>query len=269
MHLIAALIALAAAAGPPVAKAPGLVVSQSNRIYVEGRQVSKGTQPRWSPDGKRIAFVRDGSIYVARADGTGERRLTRSGGRWFPANSPAWSPDGSRVAFGGPQDIFTVTVAGARVSRLTQSPKPWLGNFTPAYSPDGKRIAFARSTDAFNSDIFLMRTNGTGLVRLTKSQGTDSTLGEEHGPAWSPDGRSLVYVSNRDRSFELYRIDVSGRNERRLTHTPSSAYDEDAPRFSRDGKRILYAHDGRIAVLNVDGTRVRELGLGASADWRS
>jgi TolB protein len=269
MTPIATLIALYAAAGQPIATAPGLVVSQSSRIYVEGRQVSKGTQPRWSPDGKRIAFVRDGSIYVARADGSKERRLTRAGGTWFPANSPAWSPDGSRIAFGGIQDIFTVTVAGAKVARLTHSPKPWLGNFTPAYSPDGKRIAFARSTDAFNSDIFLVNANGTRLVRLTKSKGTDSRLGEEHGPAWSPDGRSLVYVSNRDRSFELYRIDVSGRSERRLTRTPSGAYDEDAPRFSRDGKRILYTHDGRIAVMNADGTGVRELGLGISADWRS
>jgi hypothetical protein len=94
MTLIAARIAVYAGAGQPVARAPGLVVSQSNRIYVDGRRVSKGTQPRWSPDGKRIAFVRDGSIYVARADGSTVRRLTQAGGAWFPANSPAWSRPG-------------------------------------------------------------------------------------------------------------------------------------------------------------------------------
>lgn len=90
------------------------------------------------------------------------------------------------------------------LANLTRSTKSWLGNYTPAYSPDGRLIAFARNTDAFNSDIFLMTTRGTIVKRLTHSVGTDATLGEEHGPAWSPDGRTLVYVSNRSgKSWEL------------------------------------------------------------------
>jgi Tol biopolymer transport system component len=75
-----------------------------------------------------------------------------------------------------------------------------------------------------------------------------------------------VYVSNRDGNFELYEIDRSGRGERRLTHT--SRVDEQRPRFSRDGKRLLYVHAGHVASLKLASRRVRELGLGTAADWR-
>jgi Tol biopolymer transport system component len=266
----AAAAGAAAAARPPVASAPGLVVSQSGTIYVAGKPVAKGTQPTWSPDGSRIAYIRNGEIHVASADGGGDRRLTiRGPGLHWPASSPAWSPDGRTIAFSGTRDILTVRVADGKLTNLTRSTKSWLGNYTPAYSPNGKLIAFARNTDAFNSDIFLMTTSGRIVKRLTHSVGTDTTLGEEHGPTWSPDGRTLVFVSNRlGRSWELFAIGVDGRGERPLTNTPTPRYDEDAPRYVQGGKRILYAHDGRIAVVDADGTGVEELGLGTSADWR-
>lgn len=269
MKLVALTTALAAAL-PPVANAPGLVVSQSGRIHLAGKLVTRGTQPVWSPDGSRIAFVRNGEIHVIAPDGTGDRRLTvRTPGLHWPASSPAWSPDGRTIAFSGTRDILTVRVADGKLTNLTHSTKSWLGNYTPAYSPDGRLIAFARNTDAFNSDIFLMTPRGRIVRRLTHSVGTDAQLGEEHGPAWSPDGRRLVFVSNRSgRSWELYTIGADGRGERRLTNTPSSRYDEDAPRYVDRGTRILYAHNGRIAVMNADGTGVEELGLGLSADRR-
>jgi Tol biopolymer transport system component len=144
-----------------------------------------------------------------------------------------------------------VRLADRKVANLTRSTKPWLGNVTPAYSPNGKLIAFARSTDAFNSDIFLMTAGGRIVERLTHS--------EEHGPAWSPDGRTLVYVSNRSgTSWDLYAIRVDGTGERPLTSTPH--VDEDAPRFSRDGTRILFVRGGRPAAMSfrtVDGRRER------------
>lgn len=262
------------AAAPKVASAPGLVVEQSGRIYVEGVEVARGNTPVWSPDGRRLAFVREGELFVSDPDGRQVRRLVgRSSQGRFVVLSPSWSPDGATIVFAaapwGAGAIYTVSVADRTVRRLTHDREPWRGNYTPAYSPDGRLIAFSRSTDAFNTDIFLMRRNGTGLRRLTTSQGTETRLAEEHGPAWSPDGRTIVFVTNRSgKSFELWRIGVDGRGERALTNTPSPRADEDLPRFSPDGRRIVYTHDGRIAVMRADGTGVRELGLGVAADWR-
>jgi TolB protein len=101
---------------------------------------------------------------------------------------------------------------------------------------------------------------------VTRSEGTDGRFGEEHGPTWSRDGKRLVYVSNRDGQWELYSIGAGGAGERRLTTTPE--YDEDAPRYTSDGTRIVFSRSGRIAVVNPDGTGVRELGPGVSADQR-
>jgi Tol biopolymer transport system component len=60
-------------------------------------------------------------------------------------------------------------------------------------------------------------------------------------------------------------IGVDGKNERRLTR---SSLWEEQPRFSRDGKRILFVADGRVFVMNADRGNPRELGAGSSADWR-
>jgi TolB protein len=266
---VAAVVVAAAAAArvSPVAQAPGLVVAQGGSVYVDGREIAKGDQPAWSPDGTRVAFHRNGEIRVVDRDGRNERRLTkRAPGLHWPASFPAWSRDGTRIAFSGTRDLYTVAVASGRLTRLTRSQQSWLGNHTAAWSPDGRTIAFSRSTDAFNNDIFLMRADGTNLRRLTRSQGTDGRLGEELMPSWSPDGRTIVFVSNRDGNWELYAIGRDGRGERRLTATPRS--DEQNPRWSRDGRRILFVHDGRVATMRADGTGVRELGAGTAADWR-
>jgi Tol biopolymer transport system component len=265
MSLTATILAAAslAAAPPPVATHPDLVVAQGGKIYVDGRPIARGAQPTWSPDGRRIAFTRLGEIYVVDANGRNEKRLTTTA---QPVSFPAWSPDGRTIAFAGVRDVFTVPANGGRVKNLTRSPKPWLLRTTPAYSPDGRTIAITASTDAYNSDVFLLRSDGSAMRRLTRSQGTHDRHGEESSPDFSPDGKRIVFVSNRDDNQELYVVGVDGRNERRLTRTPGA--DEDGPRYGRDGKRILFARAGRIAHMTAAGRDVRELGSGTSADWR-
>jgi Tol biopolymer transport system component len=254
----AAVLASVAAAGLP----ESIAVAQDGQVLVDGKAVARGGAPAWSPNGTQLAYVRRGQLYVADSDGRGERRLTTGRNVSFPA----WTPDGKRVLFGDVLDLFSVPVTGGTAKRLTRSTKPWLLNVTPAVSPDGRTIAFGRATDAYNADIFLMNADGTAPRRLTRSQGTHDTLGEEMMPTWSPDGRRLVFVSNRDGNFELYSIDRDGANERRLTRTPK--VNEENPRLSANGKRVLFVHDGRVSSMNLDGTGVVRHGRGTAADWR-
>src|SRR6266511_1752070 len=113
------------------------------------------TDPAWSPDGSKIAFVRfregGAGIWVMNADGTGARRIT-DGGLDVDGTDlgPAWSPDGSRIAFAregrpakaatGNTDIYVVNADGTDAVRLTDDP---MMEYAPTWSPDGSRIAFA------------------------------------------------------------------------------------------------------------------------------
>jgi len=257
--MLTALIAAAA-----IATGPGLAVSHGGSIYVDGKKIARGSQPAWSPSGKQIVFNRDGQIFVIDANAKNERRVVkRAPGLHWPAKYPAWSRDGRTIAFMGTRDVLTVELSSGVISNLTNADYSWRGNWTPAYSPDRKTIALARNTAPSQTDIFLMRLDGKGLRRLTQTNGRDD---DEFAPTWSPDGQTIVYSSTRDGNSELYAIDSNGANERRLTDTPD--VEEQFPRFSRDGRRILYVHRGGVAHMRADGSDARELGAGTSADWR-
>jgi TolB protein len=155
--------------------------------------------PRFSPDGKRVAFVstRHGNqeIYTVAADGGDIRRLTND-----PAadNSPAWSPDGKWLAFAsaraGNFEIHIMDSDGANVRRLTRHAAldSW-----PAFSPDGKRIAFTSNRDG-NYEIYLMNADGTGLRNLTRHRAQDNYA------TWSPDGKRIAFISNRSGGHDVY-----------------------------------------------------------------
>jgi TolB protein len=159
--------------------------------------------PRFSPDGKRIAWVstRDGNqeIYSCAADGSGIKRLTNDSAL---DNAPAWSPDGKRIAFSsarhGNFEICVMQADGTGVTRLTKQPSmdTW-----PAWSPDGKRIAFTANRDG-NYEIYVMNSDGTGQRNLTQHRGQDNFA------TWSPDGKRIAFISNRAGGSDVYIKDV-------------------------------------------------------------
>ncbi len=106
------------------------------------------TNPDFSPDGKRLAFVRDGAIYIVAIDGSGLRQVTPAS---LLASRPQWSPDGSKILFGNSdtasadvgQNVHVVNVDGSGLVALTSETSPDRAA-DPTWSPDGSMIGFTR-----------------------------------------------------------------------------------------------------------------------------
>jgi Tol biopolymer transport system component len=157
--------------------------------------------PAWSPDGRRIAFekvslgLRALGVFVVRADGRMEHRLTHDA----CDEDPAWSPTGRLVVVSRCGSLYVVRADGTHARRLTTPPPPdpsdggEFSDVEPDWSPNGRWIAFARSEqfDRGGGEIdylYVIRRDGTGLRKVTDS-------GFDRSPSWSPDGRRLAYAS--------------------------------------------------------------------------
>jgi Tol biopolymer transport system component len=109
------------------------------------------------------------------------------------------------------------------------------------------RIAF-QAVVGGQRDIYSVNPDGTDLRRLT-----DSPAGD-YSPAWSPDGRKIVFASDRDGNLEIYLMNADGSGQTRLTEDPASGYDPD---WSPDGRRIAFTSarsPSGLYVMDADGS---------------
>ena len=214
----------------------------------------------WSPDGKRIAFTSDRSgdpeIYVANADGSGLRQLTDTPGR---DAHPSWSRDGKAILFQSPRTDGNVQIYRMNADGTDQRQMAATTGFcgVPVEAPDGKRIAFqcSKALQEFGSAeapwrIYLLDRGKTEPHAVTTGPGNDQV------PNWSPDGRKLLFYSDRSGTNQLFELNVRSGTTSQRTFGPASY---SAATYSPDGKLIavMRADPGGKGDIHVIGPRIR------------
>jgi TolB protein len=212
--------------------------------------------PSWTPDGKRVAFAMDGSLWTIAVGSSVAHELLYSAKEYL--SSPEYSPDGRWLAYTADDDgrsinLRVLNVATGASTDLTTGSQV---NLEPAWSPDGKRLAYVSTAPNGYFNVFVMEVADGKPGRVTQVT-TDHDFGRERlyfspidvhiSPAWSPDGRELLLVSNRGiplGSGGIWRVpagaDVMGTAQAKLIHKEETLY-RTRPQWSPDGKRMIYA----------------------------
>jgi len=166
--------------------------------------------PSWSPDGTQLAFARSlEGIFIIPALGGTERKVADIKRDSRPEID--WSPQGGHIAFtdrdttGSPHRIQVLTLESGAIEAITHPSDLSYGDRSPVYSPDERYIAFIRVTENA-SDIYVIPAKGGTPQRLTNDNVNISGL------TWSPDGKHILFSSNRGGSYSLWRVDRSGQS---------------------------------------------------------
>jgi Tol biopolymer transport system component/DNA-binding winged helix-turn-helix (wHTH) protein len=183
-------------------------------------ETEDASSPAWSPDGRWIAFVRTmasdrGAVFLMPAIGGAEHKLaemvppvgesTRTswhpGGRWLAVTNKTAKPE--------PLALFLVSVETGEKRRLTSPPEGVFGDFDPAFSPDGRAVVFARRFGGTASELCLLEL--TDDLRPTGEPKRITFMGgHAAGPAWWPDGKSILFFAGDYQDSALWRIGLRG-----------------------------------------------------------
>ena len=207
-------------------------------------------------DGRRVAYARNGVLYVSTIIGTDPVRIAGS-----VVGRPAWSRDGTRLAFARPDgSIYTVDLTTQELAQVTH---PSAGaDLHPSWSPDGKRIAFSRVHGVNGQTVWTVGADGTTPIDVSSSNG--KTNYPSWSPVWSPDGRKIAFATSAPSpGVRIINADGSGGIDfpvARLTGVVSGVDD-----WSRDGKWIALKGvrangivDAYLVTLDGSYARVNE-----------
>lgn len=238
---------------------------------------SYDSNPVWSADGKRLAFVAkftnryppETNIYTMEPDAPDQSinlavQVTHLGGGEVPTDELAWSPNGERIAFArgiasaGNQPLWVVNSDGTTATPLALAPQ----GGHPTWAPDGGRIAYS-----FSKQIYLKNADGSGIA-------TPLPNGAGIEPAWSPDGGQIAFgfPAHAAEFLDLHVVNSTGGGTPVIT--PSFTQWIYAS-WSPNGAQIAYrATDptnegaGYVRVVNADGSGDHPLPIVQGLEFR-
>ncbi len=264
-HYIAYSITMRDHPGRPYGQLWVMDVSTAKSVRLGGEKPASA--PLWSNDSKWIAFRGgDGDkrgLLIAHPDGSGTTFLTALSGTNSPlperGKDVAWSPDGKQIA-------FVSSTPGEGAAEASGDPRVITRYL---YKPDYIE-GMTRFNDNQRLHIFVVDTASKQVRQLTQGNY------DEHSIDWSPDGKRLVFASNREPNqdeffnYDLFTLQLADNSIHRLTATESCEYD---PLWSPDGKSIVYLgtrrgltdrettmEDRHVWLMNADGSNRREIG---------
>ena len=175
----------------------------TNRRRLTQNTETDDYEPRWSPDGERIAFTRQmdrkrhdsQDLFIINVDGTNEQRLTDYRGY---DNGPSWSPDGTKLAFNstrsGTWQVHVIHLATLHVTQLTGlDGVEGDAAASPDWSPDGAQIVYEKFTE-FGRNLYVMSADGENPRPLLPEPKADDGI-ERFFPRWSADGKKIVFTN--------------------------------------------------------------------------
>lgn len=227
------------------------------------------TSGAWSPTSDEFAFVAQAEgdheiaiLNVHTADVTRRIRVPGVGA----ISHIAWSPNGRTIAFsgtaGGISDLYLLDVSAGTVRQLTNDR---YGDLQPAWSPDGQTLAFASDRGA-STDFNIMKFSPLQLATIDVATGRISVFspfanGKNINPQYSPDGRSLFFISDQDGFSDIYRLTLATGAVSRVTRlsTGVSGITTISPALTvapRTGRMLFSVfEDQGYAVFALDSSR--------------
>ncbi|MDP9275160.1 MAG: hypothetical protein M3O99_06165, partial [Chloroflexota bacterium] len=228
------------------------------RIFQLTEANERSVWPRWSPDAKQLAFLRDRGgderfdIWLVDRDGERERNLTNEPGVMH--RDIAWSPDGAKLAYtanagGKGFAVHVIDVATGAKRGLTDGARD---DLQPRWSPDGTLLVFWSRRDDVrtNADLYVVAASGGDATRLETRGGVD---GESIDPRWSPDGTRISFTTDTRGRQEVAIATYAERELGRIERMTESIHDEYGAVWRPDGRALAYLHneDATVSLRRV------------------
>lgn len=204
----------------------------------------------WAPDSRSLVYSMAGSLWQQKVDSIAAQQLTAGPGYDY---QPDCAPDGRWIVYASyAKDAVELWALNLETKLTKQLTTGGAVNLEPRFSPDGKRIAFVSTSLNGRFHIFAGQFSDGELKDVQRLTGENrsnlpryyySQFDHEVSPAWSPDGREILFVSNRGHIYGtggFWRMNAEPGADAREIHYEETAW-KARPDFSPDGKRIVYA----------------------------